>query len=320
MKNKYYILLLFFTITSVFATELKDPKLRDEDISGTLVSVEYFSRTDGLFEYIYTISNPDTNKGTIANLGLDLSCDFLFDPVSLPDLSDRPGYTNIAQPKEGTYTPVAIEGASSFLYGISSDYTASWGLSISPGQQDTGLRLISSAEPGMRVYKVEPRMDNDETWDYPEAADPSIPWIPDFTITGMIAGPGCPGVTEPPDTARYPGTGFRVEPDNINQLLSYRVPQKDRFHVAAGTKETTLHIYYANEMDAKTFKVEPAWMKKYFNPLAGTDEQVTLPLKKARNKIKLSVHTPKATGTARKNNELHHSYKDTDVFEIRVDE
>ena len=40
---------------------------------------------------------------------------------------------------------------------------------------------------------------------------------------------------------------------------------------------------------------------------------------KAKTKIKLSVHTIKEKGTTRNNNSEHHSYKDTDVFEIRVD-
>ena len=317
-------MLLILYVMQIYIVEaaLKDPRTRDENISASTVSVEYFTRPDGLIEYVYSINSPLENKGIINTLLLDLSCTVNFDPISLPYADGKPGYEGGVTLSTPAHTPTAIHAdyGSAALYGISENNEALWGLYLLPGKAITGLRLITTAKPGMRNYSLSPSMDNDEPWDYPEDTDPTIPWIPDFTITGLIAGPGCPGVTEPPsETNLYSGTGFRVEPENINKLLQYRTPQKDRFHVASGIKETTLHIFYSKDIDAKTFNVQPAWMKRFFNPVAGTDEQVILPLKKARNKIKLSVHTMKATGTTRKNNETHHSYKDTDVFEIRVD-
>lgn len=323
MKIKKIIALLVsnFIMQTASAVELKDATLRDEDISATIISVEYFMRPDGLMEYVYSIKSPLENKGIVDDLLLDLSCSVSFDPVNLPYADGKPGYEGDHTLSKHTHTPVAIHAdyGSASPYGITENNAALWGLYMSPGKARVGLRLISPAKPGMRRYEIEPWVDYDESWLLPEDIT-LVPKASDFRITGMITGPGCPGVTEPPaETNRYPGSNRGGELDNINQLLSYLTPKKDRFHVAAGTKETTLHIFYSKDIDAKMFKVQPAWMKRYFNPVAGTDEQVTLPLKKERNKIKLSVHTMKATGSTRKNNETHHSYKDTDVFEIRID-
>ena len=287
-----------------------------------MLSVEHFTRPDGLIEYVYNIRNPISNVGEITRFLIDLDCVASFDFVELPYALEKYGYTGDHTQNKTGYTPTAIKAdyGSSGIYGITENKEAHWALVLSPGNMVNGLRLISPAQPGMRTYTITPWVDySDGTWQLPEDIN-LMPKAHDFAVTGMIAGPGCPGVTEPPsETNLFAGTGFRVEPENINKLLQYRTPQKDRFHVDAGTKETTLHIFYSEDIDAKTFKVQPAYLKHYFNPVAGSDEQVTLPLKKARNKMKLSVHTTKVTGTTRKENMSHHSYKDTDVFEIRVD-
>jgi len=319
IKSMIGIFLCLFIIQGIHAAELKDSTLRDEDISASLISVEYFTRPDGLLEYVYNINSPTENKGKIVRALIDLSCTVSFESVALPYADGKPGYLGGVTLSEPAHTPTAIhaDSGSAASYGITENNEALWGLYILPGNSISGLRLVSSAAPGIRSYQLVPWVDYDETWSFPED-DSLVPDTEDFIITGTIVGPGCPGVTEPPATATYPGTGFRVEPDNINALLSYRIPQKDRFHVAAGVKETTLHIVYSSDIDANTFKVQPAWMKRFFNPVAGTDEKVIIPLKKARNKIKLSVHTVKVKGTTRKNDPGHHSFKDTDVFEVRV--
>jgi hypothetical protein len=320
IKNVITVFVCLLIVQSAQAVELKDATLRDEDISASSISVEYFTRPDGLIEYVYTINHPAENKGEIDELIIDIACDVNFDPIVLPYANGKPGYEGDFSDNTQLHTPVAIHAdyGSAAIYAISKNNTALWGTRIPPSKIIIGLRLISSAKPGMRRYEISPWVDYDESWEFPED-ESLVPDTLDFTITGMIEAPGCPGVTEPPETALYPGATFQIEPENINTLLQYRTPQKDRFHVDAGTKEFTLHIFYSEDIDAKTFKVEPAYLKHYFTPAAGTDEQVTLPLKKDKTKIKLSVHTIKDTVSTRKDNSNHHSYKDTDVFEIRVD-
>ena len=78
---------------------------------------------------------------------------------------------------------------------------AHWELWVLPGDSISGLRLISAAEPGMRSYAIEPGFSNNNRWAYTEDSpdDPDIPRVEDFTIVGMIAAPGCPDVTAPPE-------------------------------------------------------------------------------------------------------------------------
>ena len=181
------------------AVERKDPRARDEDISGAVLSVDYYTRADGLIEYVYRLESPASNKGIILDLDIELACEEPFAAAELPLPADAQGYD--LPPKDAAaHTPVAVIGdyGSSFSYGISSDGSASWGLFLQPGEMRDGLRLISPAQPGIRNYKLIPAMDNDESWNYPPQPDPGIPWIDEFTVSGTIAAPGCPGVTQPP--------------------------------------------------------------------------------------------------------------------------
>ena len=181
------------------AVERKDPRTRDEDISGAVLSVDYFARADGLIEYVYRLQSPPTNKGIILDLDIELACEEPFAAVELPFPADAQGYD--FPPQDAVpHTPVAVIGdfGSAFSYGIASDGSASWGLFLKPGEVRDGLRLISPARPGMRNYRLIPAMDNDESWSYPPQPDSSIPWIDEFTVSGTIAAPGCPGVTQLP--------------------------------------------------------------------------------------------------------------------------
>lgn len=301
----------------IHSAERKDPRLRDEDISASLISVDYFTRPDGLIEYVYSITSPLENKGESARLLLDLSCTASFEPVDLPFADGMPGYSNDAVSLGiAAHTPTAIHAdyGSAFLYSITVNGEALWGTGTIPGASITGLRLISAAEPGMRTYSLEPWMDNDESWDYPEASEPDIPWIKDFTVTGLIAAPGCPGVTEAPGSDfRFDGMPSRKNATEDNGLLSYSAPLRDRLHLEAGANEMTIHIFYSEDIDVRTFKVKPESLESRFNPEPGSDELVTIPLNKQRTKIELSIESidqdKKAKG----------DHKDKDAFEIRVE-
>jgi len=54
---------------------LKNPLLRDEDISRTIISANYKILPSGLYEYTYDIKSPKNNKGIISGFFLDIACD-----------------------------------------------------------------------------------------------------------------------------------------------------------------------------------------------------------------------------------------------------
>lgn len=319
LKHRYMLIALILSATSAEGAEKKDPRLRDEDISGTKVSVEFQQRPDGLYSYRYTLEAPSSNLGMVTNFKLDLLCSHDFGSISLPSAPPENGayYGNFATQST---TPVSIIGtpdvrASS--YGITAEGEALAGMGSLPGTVVNDLEIVSPAEPGMRRYTLIPAMDNSPEWDYPEAPDPSIPWIPDFTVTGMIAGPGCPGVTPPVEDARFAGTLQGRETEATNGLLSYSGVKVDRWHEEANVKQVSFVIHYAKNIDVDSFTAQPGWIRKQLDPAPGGEDELTLTLKPGKNVFHFQVSAEGAS--SRKNEKSGRSEHDRDTFEIRRD-
>lgn len=312
----------------------RDPHLREEDISATQISVTVRRLEGGLYEYIYDLNSPTTNKGKIATFNVDISCDLDFPPHVYPDPPDQ--YPGRISPLATGYVPVrayrAVAADGKTLAGtanISESNAVYWGIYGEPGYSAPGMRVVTPAPPGPRRYEIHVDMETDDIepdgtgWDYRGAEDdPTIPWLDDFLVVGMTTGPACalpppPGEQQQPPPPRFAGTPNR-ESVAINDLLTYSAPLRDRFHVAAGVGSVEVKIHYSSDIDPKTFKVEPGWAKNLFHPVAGGSETVHLPLKDKKSLFQLEVRSTKDK-TPRKGDELDQSYKDRDVFEIRRD-
>jgi len=287
-KYIYFLLIVGFCQNS-FA-DLLDPKLRDENISNSQIQVKV-ERNGDLFKYTYTIASPDTNKGIISSLQLDISCNLNFGDISIPVDSDRASY-NGDKSKDGLHVPAEIfaaPGTAAYTSINASNY-ANWGVFLKPGNSVTNLYIVTPAPPGNRVYMLSPYMDV-QGWDYslyPEG-DPDVPWVGDFTVSGLITGPACStDIPPPPPSELFPGTGR--EPFQINDLLSYSEPVK--VPVTIDNSSFKLTIYYSKSIEPKTFmaKLNGKHITQKFNPLPGTSETVIIngPWKK-RNKLMLSV-------------------------------
>lgn len=317
MLNKLLVLVLAVYMAPALGEIQKDPRLRDEDISGTALHVVIAQRNDGFYSYKYQLTSSAENKGRVNSFLLDLTCGKSFEPVTLP-VPFRPNFGGNLAPA-GSVTPAVVLGAPSEVdtYGIAIHGYAMFGLALDPGETVAELEIVSPAEPGMRSYLLKPWMDNGPEWAYPEEPDPTIPWIPHFTVTGSIAGPGCPGVTPLPDSGRFAGT-VRNETDDVNALLTYSGVDKDRWHVSADSNDFTFTIHYSDFIDAKTFKVEPGWARRFFKPEAGASETVHLPLKNAMNMFHVEASNESWNGV-NKSDEDKRRVTDRDVFEIRKD-
>lgn len=193
-------------------------------------------------------------------------------------------------------------------------------LDLVPGNTANGLLLVSPYGPKLRTYWLRPDFMVNEQWDYPEDAEEQsdIPTADDFTVTGVIHGPACPGEeTEEPEPDLFDGSVSPWQTDEANALLRYSSPLRDRFERPNGN-ELLVHIYYAENIDASSFKVEPArnGIRRLFNPEPGADEEVRIPLDKGLSKLKLSVRATLADkGMPRKGLD-----RDVDVFEFREQE
>lgn len=331
--------------TSVCAADKKDPYLRDDDISRTTVSVEVGRNELGLFVYKYDLIMPAENTGAVGTFELDISCDEIVDSAGF-DPRDFPSDASSSVSVDHRHVPVAIDApwGQSGMFGISEGNAVHWGVVGKPGTSKLGLQLISLYPPGAREYRLVPNMRyREDEYDYSGVAedDDTVPWTDDFTITGTTTGPACPGEEYPgggddDGDKRFPGTRFRGESVESNELLTYSTPLRDHLHVPAGTKELEMIIYYHEAIDPRTFQVTPNnnhW-RKLFKPKPGTSETVRIPLENGKNRIQLQVQgtfEPQRRKSKPTKNEQGHKgqppkhdqgselvSKDRDVFVIRV--
>lgn len=313
-------LLCFLCVANIYAETLRDPRFRDEDISMAIISSSYKQLPDGMYEYLFNIESPELNKGTIAHFSLDVSCNTTFSPTVFSEPPIGNFFTNDSS--DGLHLPLQAYGVMYYTYGmgITGDNRLVWGVGIEPGKKAIGYRVLSPVRPGKIRYILEPRMDVDG-WDYHtySVETDEVPDLPDFVTTGIVDGPVCPGNSD-----MFSGSNYkRSEPSRINNLLRYSEPSKDRFHVKNGTKEVKFTIHYSEEMDPKTFNVEPGYIKHFFNPVPGISQTVMLPLKmngKDSKKAKFKFEARMIGVATGKDKTKADRMKDKDEFEIRIDD
>lgn len=173
-----------------------DPRERDEDISATTLSVDVHQE-NGAWHYTYTVRAPATNKGTVQFLNVDLSCERkvteweIFDPSMHVDN----GFDDYSDHAAITPTAIAAAWGQAYDFGLTRRNDAMFALDLAPGNAANGLVLVSPYGPTLRNYRLRPDFMVSEQWNYPEDAEKhaDIPTADDFTVTGVIHGPACPG-------------------------------------------------------------------------------------------------------------------------------
>ncbi len=321
MMSKFFIGgVLVVAAGTAHAGELKNPLDRDEDISGAAVEVDVQLNEDGFYEYIYTIRNPESSKGTIGGFGFGLGCSQEFGESGLPAQDDGQRFNIGAGGEPGERKPrtPAIVRAGKGIYGITRGGAVQWGVHIGPGESWRDMRVISPVEPGLRRYRLDPEIDtNPEIWDYASLTKEEreqAPSTTDFRVTGMIEGPACPGVTPPPEAPRFAGKS--PGPEEVNDLLTYSEPLRDRLRVDRDQRSLTMTIHYDERIDPETFRVQPAAARRHFDPEPGGRQTLEVPLSGPLTRLQLEVH-PRKSDLPRDEDPYHHSFKDRDVFEIR---
>lgn len=305
-------------------TVLRDPHLRDEDISATTVTSTVARLSDGTYEYKYNLAAGTLNKGRVLSFGLDISCTLVFEGYSFPEAPDPHFTRDLALGMHVPLQPYTLfQNGAAANPSISVISELNWLVGLSPGRKFTGLRLLSPAPPGPRQFRLTVSMDTADVeadgsgWDYSDTEDdPTVPWESDFEVRGITTAPAC-AKAPPVPPARFLGNGN--ESNAINSILSYSAPLMDQLHVPSNQKSLELHVFYSGDIDAKTFRVEPGNLKGLFHPAPGTDEVVQVPLKE-KKKIVLKLEAKAVSSSEpRKQDPLDHSFVDRDVFTIRRD-
>lgn len=333
MMLRLTFLASLLVISNSHAAELKDPFLRDDDISGTTLTVSVTMDAVGNYVYKYDLEAPSTNTGRIIGFDVDATCD---------EEVDQKGFNPYDYPSDGTsylsedipHVPVALEApygeAASVALSVNS--IASWILSLNPGESASGLTIVSPYPPGDRTYWLVPSADyKSDEYDYETALKSenrdSIPWIEDWTVTGLTQGPACPGHEYPDNgtgTPKFEGTLVKSDTEETNALLTYSQPLVDQMTLEPGATEITFTIHYNENIDPKTFRVTPAssgWAK-LFHPAPGENETITLPVGEGKHRIQLNVKGVKdhASSSKGRGEQKGGVREDKDVFIIRVPE
>lgn len=300
------LLLAFSTVATTHAEELKDPRTRDIDISHTRIEVAIERGQAGFYSYVYSLTAPLENKGTVTSLDIDIHCDAAPDSYVFPE---PPTSLRWSYGASGIHAPVQIypSPTGSAYMSIGNDNRVHFATFSEPGESHTGFRILSPHPPVDRSYQLRVHWTTgdydysnltDEEWDQLSTRD-------EFWVTGMTKGPGCSALPEPP--ALFPGTGNH--PDE--HLLQYAAPLQSAFHTDADS--VTFDIHYADDMIAESFKVEPAWARRFFNPLAGSNQVVELKLHPGMNQFRfLAERVLQENETASKFKPI-----DGDLFMIR---
>jgi hypothetical protein len=300
--NKSTILTVLIVSSLSHAADLKDPFLRDDDVSGASVEVRVNVDNAGNYVYQYDVLSPETSTGYILSFDLDVTCGEPVDQKGFAPADYQTGRTS--DRSEGIpHVPVAIDAPSGQAASpsLTAASRASWMVAMPPGGSSVGLTVVSPYPPGDRTYWLIPSVDYGwDEYDYETALKSenrdSIPWINDWTVSGIVAGPACPGDEYPDDgdgneDSIFFGTLFEGEVEAQNQLLTYSAPLQDQFHQADGPRELEMIIHCHADIDPKSFVVTPQrhGIRALFHPVPGTSETIRLPLDVGKNRIELQV-------------------------------
>jgi len=194
--SKFHFPVLVLLAGTIPVVSADDPRDRDEDISATSLSVDV-RQENGAWHYTYTLDAPATNKGTVLFVNVDLSCE---QPVTAweifdPSMHIKNAFDDFSDHASTTPTAIAAAWGQAYDVGLTRRNDAMFALDLAPGNTAIGLLLVSPYGPKARTFRLRPDFMVSGRWDYPMDAEerPNIPSEDDFTVTGVIDGPACPG-------------------------------------------------------------------------------------------------------------------------------
>ena len=219
--------------TAVFG-EIRDAMDRHDELSKTNLSVDVSVNDAGYYVYTYSVESTADNTGRIASLRVDISCgeSIVVDGFSPPDF----GGVNSNFSEDGLHLPVAVTWPSVDIKpsGVNFENSVYWSVWLSPGDAPaTDLVIVSPLPPGDRLYKLVPDPNFRRPYfrypdleDYADSSEYDFPWVEDWTVSGNIAGPACPGEEYPDDgvgdnDSLFLGSAYGRESEAENELLAY---------------------------------------------------------------------------------------------------
>ncbi|MFQ5433176.1 MAG: CARDB domain-containing protein, partial [Nitrospinota bacterium] len=163
--NKKSILLIAFLLlpVSVYGETYWGGEL--PDASDTVVNSEVTLDGD-IYTFSYSLQSALSNTGEIKRFrvdikqprnGMELSSDGL---VNGPSFLKRSAARFLADPKVPDMVPVGMYSPDNWFSRLNKNGSAGWGGSLlSPGESLTGLQMTSHGLPGIREFRIEPKIE-----------------------------------------------------------------------------------------------------------------------------------------------------------------
>ena len=303
MKSHIALLAIGIISSTTYSAEpLKDPKLRDEDISGLSITTKIEKQADSKYKYTYTISNPAYSLDDILSFYLDIEC------PNMPNVgeqhTDDAGYTRESNSSaDGRHVPLqsSIDGLSQKMASITRDNIFMTIVSIQPGQT-RNIVIVSPNKPGYLHFKTTVTSADESAYDYLDESGENwkypmddMPWYEDWQVHGIVKGPACQENAATPLTRPiFNGQRMPLEPRDTDRLLRYETKgSRNRWHESAGVSEVKIRIHYDFLIDAASFsaQINGRDISSTFHPddKAGVYEDIVLPLEGAITKLRFEV-------------------------------
>lgn len=303
MKICGWLLIIGLLFSSAAGAKgLRDPRLRDEDISGLGLATKIDKLPNGNYKYTYTITSPASASGDVLDFYLDINC------PNMPDIGeqhiDDAGYTReYNRSADGRHVPLqsSIVGLSQKIASITRDNLFVMLVNIPPGQSRS-VSLLSRNRPGNLRFKTTVSAAQESAYDYLDETGErwkysmeSMPWYPDWEVHGIVKGPTCPEDAATPLTRPiFNGQRMPEELRETDRLLNYEVKgNRNRWHELATVTEVKLRIYYGYGISAPSLvaQLNGRDITTMLHPeeKKGAYEDITLPLEGAVTKLKLVV-------------------------------
>lgn len=281
MRKIIPLCMLLLPMTTIAGPEMKDARTRDEDISATAVSVDVMLLDSGFYDYVYTLTTPLTNLGTISEFSVDIACATAAESVAFPEPpTTYPWDYRSADRRHAPLQPYPSPTGAAWMT-IGTRNRLVFPMTMEPGESHTGFRILSPYPPADRGYELRINWTVGD-YNYPSLTEEELDRAPvrdDFWVNGMTKGPGCSRLPAP--AALFEGT--RDEPDD--DVLRFATPARSAFHTQDATVD--LDVYYAADLDPESFDVKPESLMPFFAPVPGTHQIVTLKLSPGVNRISL---------------------------------
>ncbi|MFN4292384.1 MAG: hypothetical protein ACK4E7_16130, partial [Permianibacter sp.] len=168
-------------VSGVLLAGSKDPRTRDEDVSGMSITSKVERVGDEQFRYTYTIKGGETARGTITDIEFDVFCPGMPD-IGQQVIGEVGDNVDMDRSRDGRHVPLTskLVGSPKRDAGFSADNQFGTLIMLFP-KSTRVVELLSPNAPGYVHFQTSLSSEHEADYDYTELWEkqgdvPDIPW------------------------------------------------------------------------------------------------------------------------------------------------